>query len=75
MSVLEKRRFPNYHLLKLLGIGCAVVGLALATLWTLRIGLADIYFQRHTLIDTERAIRLTPGQAEYQNHLAGIMEH
>ena len=73
MSVLEKTGFPNYRLLKLLGIGCAVVGLALATIWTLRIGLADIYFQRHTLIGTETAIRLTPGQAEYQNHLAGYL--
>ncbi len=73
MSVLEKTGFSSYHLLKFLGIGCAVAGLALATLWTLRIGLADIDFQRHTLIDTEKAIRLTPGQAEYQNHLAGYL--
>jgi tetratricopeptide (TPR) repeat protein len=73
MSVLEKTGFLNYHLLKLLGIGCAVVGFALATIWTLRIGLADIYFQRHTLIGTEKAIRLTPGQAEYYDHLAGYL--
>jgi len=73
MRVLEKTGFPNYHLLKLLGIGCAVVGFALATIWTLRIGLADIYFQRHTLIGTEKAIRLTPGQAEYYDHLAGYL--
>ena len=61
------------RLLRLLGVGAGVAGLALATLWTLRIGLADIYFQRHTLLDTEKAIRLTPGQAEYWEHLAGYL--
>jgi len=72
MNSPEKSGFLG-NLLKLLGMVCAVAWFALATIWTLRIGLADIYFQRHTLIDTEKAIRLTPGQAKYQNHLAGYV--
>jgi len=72
MNISEKSGIMS-HLLQLLGIGGAVVGFVLATAWTLRIGLADMYFQRHTLIDTEKAIRLTPGQAVYQEHLAGYL--
>lgn len=57
---------------KLLWIAFAVGGLALAISWTVRIGLADLYFHRSTLQGTETAIRLTPGQAEYQDDLASF---
>ena len=72
MNFHEKPGFLR-HPLKLLGIGCAVAGFALAMTWTLRIGVADMYFQRHTLADTEKAIRLTPSRAGYQEHLAGYL--
>ena len=69
MKFPEKAGFLS-HQMRLLGIVCAVAGLAIAMSWTLRIGLADIYFQRNTLADTEKSIRLTSGQAEYQEDLA-----
>ncbi|MHB1934978.1 MAG: hypothetical protein ACYCOR_00145 [Acidobacteriaceae bacterium] len=39
----------------------------------MRIGLAHFYFHGHTLIGTEKAVRLTPGWADYQAHLAGYL--
>lgn len=64
---------PLRRHLATLGMLCSVAGLALATTWTLRIGLAGIYFQQHTLASTEKALRLTPGQAEYEEHLSGYL--
>jgi len=72
MNLHEKSGFLS-HLLQLLGIGGAVAGSTFATIWVLWIGLADMYFQRHTVTDTEKEIRLTPGQAGYQEHLAGYL--
>lgn len=60
----------SYRRLRLLGISFAVGGLVLAISWTLRIGLADLAFNRNTLQGTQTAIRLTPGQSEYQDDLA-----
>ena len=42
--------------------------------WTVRIGLADLYFHRNTIQGTEKAIHLTPGQAEYQDDLASFFQ-
>lgn len=60
--------------LRLLGIFFAVGGLLLAISWTLRVGLADLYFHRNTIQGTEKAIHLTPGQAEYQDDLASFFQ-
>lgn len=72
MSIPGKSGPPRPPL-QLFGIACATAGLTLAVIWAVRIGLADIYFQRHTLSDTEKAVRLTPGQAEYREHLAAYL--
>lgn len=69
MGFQLKRGFPRRPI-QLAAIGCAILGLAVAAVWTLRIGIADIYFRRHSPADTAKAIRWTPGRADYQDRLA-----
>ncbi|MGC9293581.1 MAG: tetratricopeptide repeat protein [Acidobacteriaceae bacterium] len=64
---------PLDRLFQRIGIACAVAGFALAITWTLRIGLADIYYQQYTLVSIEKAARLTPSRADYPEQIAWFL--
>jgi len=51
-------------------LAVAALGLVAASTWSLRLGLADYWFQKETPEDTEKALALTPGQSAYHVRLA-----
>lgn len=48
----------------------AAAGLAAATAWSVRVGWADAWFRTETVAGTEKALSLTPDQADYSVRLA-----
>jgi tetratricopeptide (TPR) repeat protein len=51
-------------------LAAAIAGLAAAGAWSVRLGWADAWFQTETVAGTEKALSLTPGQADYSVRLA-----
>ena len=51
-------------------LAIALMGLGAAGVWSVRLGLADYWFQKETAEATEKAIALTPDQSAYRVRLA-----
>jgi len=58
---------------RLLPLGAALVGLAVAAAFSIRAGWADYRMRQETVDSTRRAIALMPGQAEYHARLAWLV--
>ena len=52
---------------------CMVLGFTAASAWSVRLACADHWFRQQTIRETEMAIALTPGQADYYLRL-GLLE-
>lgn len=52
---------------------CLVIGFTTAAAWSVRLAYADRWFHQQTIRETEKAIALTPGQADYYLRL-GLLE-
>lgn len=57
-------------LLKVLGRSALLVGLAVASAWSIRVGYANYWARQTTVSSTNRAIALLPGRADYHFQLA-----
>jgi hypothetical protein len=51
----------------------AFVGLAAASVWSIRVGWADYWARQATVATTEKALALTPWQASYYVQLAVLI--
>ena len=54
-------------------LAIALAGLAVASAWSILVGLADYWEQRQTVAATEKALALTPWQAAYYVQLAVLL--
>ena len=58
------------RIVRFLAIAVAAAGFAAAAVWSVRVGWADYWFRQETLAGTEKALAITPGQADYYHRLA-----